>query len=229
MPNPALVQQAKNSVTSNSVTATFGSGTTAGNLLVAYLANGDSGTDFSGATLSMPAGWVSVGVRHTASGNAYTGQVFYYPNNPGGITAVVGTSSISGHSFQLHLFEYSTMPASTAPDQTNTANGTGSTVAVSTPGNIGEAVELVIGAGGCQTPAGIMNKGPEATDFSNENSSALAQNITSGMEGYVTASAAIESIAPTFNSSFNWAGAIVTFTTTALVAGGLVNSPYVVR
>ena len=81
-------RSAPGEATTASITPTLPSASTAGNLLVAVLGNHNTG---SSAGFSGPANWVSaVGVFGSGTGRV---EIWYYANNPGGITSATFTHS----------------------------------------------------------------------------------------------------------------------------------------
>jgi hypothetical protein len=70
----------KSAVTSPTVTPTLPVASTAGTLLVAVIRSGPSGTAFTA-----PAGWVRA--NSVNRGSASRSEIWYYPNNPGGISS----------------------------------------------------------------------------------------------------------------------------------------------
>lgn len=86
----SLVQfnTAKTPSGATTIPATFGAGTTAANVLIAMIGGVDGSTDIATA-FTMPSGWVSAG-SFINEANHTVGQLWVYPNNPGGITSVVG-------------------------------------------------------------------------------------------------------------------------------------------
>ena len=88
------------------------SSTGMGNLLIAVV----GGTGNGLTSVSMPAGWVDCGdslVFGSSSGLYAQAQVFYYPDNPGGITSVTATLTSGGNlSGYIQVLEFSGAPVS---------------------------------------------------------------------------------------------------------------------
>ena len=122
----AISQVQKSPATYNgggTLTITLPSASQSGSLLVATV--GAEGS----TTLTAPAGWVRA-AQNTASGSD-TNEIWYYPNNPGGITSVTfgsgGTSMTGGTS------EWRGVAAASPLDRTGTnAVGNSSTLTVAT-------------------------------------------------------------------------------------------------
>jgi hypothetical protein len=142
----AFVKSASNTAAAASVTATLASASVAGNLLVAFVAARGA---FTSAT--MPANWQlaasNVGGSGSSSESAF---LYYYPNNPGGITSVAvtvtGTTGVS-----LLLAEFSGVATSSPLDQTDVAGaGSGATGTLLTPATTYPG-ELAVSAWGVNT------------------------------------------------------------------------------
>jgi hypothetical protein len=129
---------------------------TAGNLLVAAI-----NADPTNTSSTAPAGWVSaVAVNQSTAGRE---EIWYYPNNPGGITSVTFTTAVNAVG---QLTEWSGVVASSPLDQTGSfATATTSTSAtISTSAATTVANELVItnnsfkiSAGQTYTPSASWN------------------------------------------------------------------------
>jgi len=124
--------------TTGNVTTTLSSASTAGTLLVAVLTNKTAANAFTA-----PANWVSAVVGNNACcGRA---QIWYYANNPGGITSAAFTSG--GGTVAGQLSEWNGVLSSSPLDQTGSGNHvTGSSFAILTTGNLTQSNELGISA-----------------------------------------------------------------------------------
>jgi Concanavalin A-like lectin/glucanases superfamily/Domain of unknown function (DUF2341) len=135
----ALVQSGSDTRSSGtSITPTLGVPSTAGTLLVAYV-QWYSTT----SSVSAPSGWVQATSAKTSS----TGSValWYYPNNPGGITSVTFTTTSSGGYFVGELSEWSGVSPTSPLDRTGSTTSTSTTsVTVSANGATTTANELAI-------------------------------------------------------------------------------------
>jgi hypothetical protein len=139
--------------TSGSVTPTLPSASTAGTLLVAVLTNKTNSVAFTG-----PAGWTQA----ITGNNACCGRIdiWYYANNPGGITSAAFTASSGTTAGQLS--EWNGVVSSSPVDQTGQAShASASSFAITTSANLTQSNELGI--------AGFQNSGTNAT----------SQNVTS--------------------------------------------------
>ena len=115
---------------------TLPAASTAGNLLVAAVNSDPTATAFTG-----PGGWVSaVGINQGTAGRV---EIWYYPNNPGGISGATFTTSVNAVG---QLTEWSGVAAASPLDQSGTfATATQSTSAtISTAAATAVAGELVI-------------------------------------------------------------------------------------
>lgn len=133
--------------TAGNVTPTLSSASTVGTLLVAVLTNKTNGNAFSA-----PAGWTQA----ITGNNSCCGRVdiWYYVNNPGGVTSAAFTSS--GGTVAGQLSEWNGVVSATPVDQTNQqSHGSGSSFGVQTSGNLTQSGELGI--------AGWQNSGTSAT------------------------------------------------------------------
>ena len=183
----------------DSVTPTLPVASVAGNLLVADISAGPSGTQSTA-----PAGWVYAnGINHPSEGR---NEIWYYPNNPGGISSATFTLA-SGNSAMAQITEWSGVIAASPLDQTGTNAAANSTTAtISTSGPMSVANELVI------TSDGYDNNGGEtftpgagwnglANDPSNGFSSEYRLNLPAGV--------ASETV--TFTTKVKWSLVIATF------------------
>ncbi len=134
-------------ITSGTTVTPTCTSTAAGNLLVLGL-SGESGLTI---TFTPPAGWQKAISYHPASSNDYV-DIWYYPNNPGGITSVAVTTGNAGTSISAQIMEFSDSAGSnTSPlDKTGSNQVTsGTTVAVSTSSTIAAAHELAVAVFAC--------------------------------------------------------------------------------
>jgi hypothetical protein len=122
--------------TTGNVTPTLSSASTAGTLLVAVLTNKTAANAFTA-----PANWVSAIVGN--NGCCGRAQIWYYVNNPGGITSAAFTSS--GGTVAGQLSEWNGVVSSSPVDQTGQANhGSGSSFTVQSSANVTLSGELGI-------------------------------------------------------------------------------------
>ncbi len=133
--------------TTGSVTPTLPAASTAGTLLVAVLTNKTNTVAFTG-----PTGWTQA----VTGNNACCGRIdiWYYANNPGGITSAAFTAASGTTAGQLS--EWNGVVSATPVDQTGSGNhAAGSSFAISTAANLTQSNELGI--------AGFQNSGTAAT------------------------------------------------------------------
>src|SRR5262252_4032643 len=104
----ANVQIGATQVGTGSVAVTLSAASTAGNMLVACLVNGPANT------FTAPSGW-STAISFSGA------AIFYYPNNPGGITTATFTAA---GSCRGNMSEFSTAAGTTQTlDKTGTNGG----------------------------------------------------------------------------------------------------------
>jgi hypothetical protein len=196
----AYVQSGSEAIGFTSVTASLPAASTAGNLLVAIVHSTPNGAAFTGI-----GGWTFAAGTAVNEANAGRVEIWYYPNNPGGITTA--TFGIGFSAAVATLSEWS--GAAAAPlDRTGTnAVGSASTSAtISTTGATTMANELVITNIGYQFMGGeTFTPGTGWTPIDNNPpigfSSDYRLNLPAGVAGEtVTLTAATE-----------WSLAIATF------------------
>jgi hypothetical protein len=133
--------------TSGSVTPTLSSASTAGTLLVAVLTNKTNSVAFAG-----PTGWTQA----ITGNNSCCGRIdiWYYVNNPGGITSATFTASSGTTAGQLS--EWNGVVSSSPLDASGSGNhSSSSSFTVQSTGNVAQTGELGI--------AGWQNSGTAAT------------------------------------------------------------------
>ena len=110
----------------NSVAVTVPSASTAGDLLVATLGSGGpcGASPFTG-----PAGWVQASQTYDST-DCYDTEIWYYANNPGGITSATFTNATSS-SVNGELSEWSGVLAA-SPLDTETASNSGGATSLTT-------------------------------------------------------------------------------------------------
>jgi hypothetical protein len=188
--------------TSGSVTPTLASASTAGNLLVAVLGNANTG---SSAAFSGPANWVNAtGVFQSGTGRV---EIWYYPNNPGGITSARFTASTGTNTIAGQLSEWSGAAFTSPVDATGTTTGASATsVTVST-----SAATTITGDLGITAFATAIK--PITTFTAGTGWSHL---LNDGTRGYVAdhksgLAIATQSETETASSATKWAAIIVAF------------------
>jgi hypothetical protein len=155
---PALVQTGS-VVTSSTrnITLTLSSGSTSGNLLIATISGYGDSSNSTG-----PAGWTSA-VQTSGGGNRRT-AIWYYANNPGGITSAAFTFGASTTFIAGQISEWSGM-------------GTGTPLDITNRNNSGSGTTFNLTSGGATT---IMANEIAVTAFQEDLSSASTVSFTPG-------------------------------------------------
>jgi len=179
-------------------TLTLPAASTAGDLLVATLSN-------NGAFTGGPAGWIRG--PNVTGGATSQAEIWYYPNNPGGITSATFTSSSGNAAGQLS--EWSGVASASPLDQT----GTSSSATVTTIGATTQAGELAITTFTVNAKKGASTFTPGSgwTNLGND-------GATTGIAYFYTSDYQLEpatgtvSETETFSqSSSNWGAVVATF------------------
>ncbi len=142
----AQVQIGTETAKKKNPTLSLPAASTAGTLLVATVNSDPTNTAFTA-----PAGWVSAaGINQATAGRT---EIWYYPDNPGGITTVTFTTGVNA---VAQLTEWSGVALASPLDQTGTLALTTTTTSatISTSGPTTEAKELVITNDGFKVSAG---------------------------------------------------------------------------
>jgi hypothetical protein len=126
--------------TSGSISPTLPSASAVGTLLVAVLSNGKTS---GAASFTAPSGWVkAAGNFHSCCGEV---EVWYYANNPGGLSSATFAASTGTSYVAAQLSEWTGVVASAPLDRTGTANQSlAATMTISTSGATTVANELGI-------------------------------------------------------------------------------------
>ena len=199
----------KSAVTSPTVTATLPAASTAGTLLVAVIRSGPSGTNFTG-----PAGWVQASSRNR--GSASRSEIWYYPNNPGGISSAtfgVPNAAIA------QMTEWRNALGVAPLDRTGTlASNTSATATLSTSAATTVANDLVI------TLFGPEVQSPQ-TYTAGAGWNPLVNDMPSGLasEFRLDLPAAIASETVTVTAATRWSGVIAAFKPAGSGAGGILD------
>ena len=178
-----------------SVTPTLASASTAGNLLVAEI------NPFTNPTVTAPTGWVKATAVNLAA--AGTAQIWYYPNNPGGITSAVFSLSPSA-TVVAELSEWSGIARVSPLDGTgtNSSAGASSLTVTATAAQANELgiTDFKLSGGGNFTPgSGWTNL------FRDKPDSALGDYQAGIGSGSVSETETVTGSPPA------WVGAIATF------------------
>ena len=139
-----------------SVTATYSTPTTSGNLLVATVMDINGGC--SATTFSAPAGWTRAAT--VCRGSTGPIQIWYRANAPSGITGVTFTTGNAGANSVLQLTEWSGAATSAVLDLigTNSSASSSTTPTVTTSGNVTSSGELAVSL--FQTSGGLTSLTP---------------------------------------------------------------------
>ena len=202
--------------TTASISPTLSSASTAGNLLVAVLGNHNTA---SSAAFSAPANWVNAtGVFRSGTGRV---EIWYYPNNPGGITSATFTASSGTNTIIGQLSEWRGAAFTSPVDTTGTVSGASATTAtVST-----SAATTVTG------DLAITDFGTSLTPITTFTAGAgWAHIFSDGTRGYVAddkqgLATGVVSETETASSATSWAGIIVAFKPGCTGGGLSLNSP----
>jgi hypothetical protein len=126
------------SSTTGSVTLTLPAASTSGTLLVAALSNGQTTPQ---AKFTGPAGWTfGIQTHQNCCGQI---EIWYYENNPGGISSATFTASTGTNYLAGQLSEWNGVVSSSSLDKTGTATHAAATsLAVSTAANLTTSGEL---------------------------------------------------------------------------------------
>ena len=198
----------------NSLAVTMSSSSTAGDLLVATISN-DSGNAFSG-----PSGWLQGPAVSTTGSNTGRAAVWYYPNNPGGISSATftttGASVVAGQ-----LSEWSGVAASSplAVSGTNTAINA-SSITVSTSG-----APTVTGGVGITSFDLAMSKSQSITFTPGSGWTNLGSNGASVTNAYaadykLNVGTSTVSELESENKAWDWAATIAVFKPAPTCSGG---------
>jgi hypothetical protein len=183
------------------VSATFSSAVTEGNLLVAILGVRED------QTIDTPSGW-SVAIKQSGS----PGQAIFYKIAGASESQTVNFSNIvgSGTRLGLHIYEYSGV---NVLDQVGSSTGTGSSVSSgsinTTSANEAIIAGLVINEGTSFGNATWTNSFTEQNDFSN-GGTAVLQSSYAGADRIVSATGTYSTTA-TAAASGDWRGQIASF------------------
>jgi len=136
--------------TKHFITPTLAAASLAGTLLVAVME-----CDPSPNRVTAPAPWTNADFAF-AGGNSRS-ELWYYPNNPGGVTNVTLTATPASIACEAQLTEWRNVAAAAPLDQTGTATVTSNalTATVSTGGATTAANELVITSDALAAQAGM--------------------------------------------------------------------------
>lgn len=192
------------------VTPALGAASTAGNLLVATV------SDASTSGFSAPAGWIRAAA---ASGAASQAEIWYYPNNPGGITSATFTSGGLVFTFTVaQLSEWSGVVTSSPLEASGTATAAASgSVTASTSGATTVSGELGIASFTAGASAGTFTRGAGWNNLGGS-SSTLTQYTADYRLG-LAAGAVSDAQSSTVSGA--WGAVIATFKPVTPCTGGV--------
>jgi hypothetical protein len=184
------------------VAVTLPAASTAGNLLVAVVLNG-GGT--SSLPFSGPTGWVfAVGFWRSGMGR---GEIWYYANNPGGVTSAAFTSSSTSIGALGEMSEWSGAAASGVLDTTGTTTVAGATsMTVSTSASTTVSGDLGITAFGTTVSETSFTAGSGWTHLYSDAGNRAGASYKQALP--VATASDQETAAP---NSAGWLGVIATF------------------
>jgi hypothetical protein len=206
---------AESAVARHFITPTMTSASTAGTLLVAIVRSEDTPNRFTA-----PAGWVVANFANVA-GQARS-EIWYYPNNPGGISSATFTITPANIDSVAQMSEWRNAAAVAPLDKTGTqtvaSNQLSATVSTSAATTL--ANELVIsGTGFTPKAAQTVNQGAGWNNLTND----VTNGLTSAYRLDLPAAVASE----TFNSNVatTWSLVIAAFKPAAATPGSAVLDP----
>jgi hypothetical protein len=186
--------------TNTTVKLTLPAASTAGTLLVANISAGPSTTPSTA-----PAGWVYAnGVNEPGEGR---NEIWYYPNNPGGISSATFTLSPAGNGAVAQMTEWSGVATASPLDQTGTlAQGSSKTATISTSGAMALPNELVITNDGYNPNNGeTFAPGAGWTSLKNDPGNGYSSEYRLNLP------AGVASETMTFTTAVSWSNVIATF------------------
>ena len=199
-----LQQNTGNAAPATTVTVTYPAATTTGDLLVAEVAVDGSQT-VSGCTDGTNA--------YTRAANKTNGaldlEIWYFNGNSTGMAAastLTCTLSASANA-AINWKEYNGILTSSMLDRTANASGSGTAVTTGTTVGTSQAVELVLGAMGALSNAGVTGQ----NGWVRHNVAQSGTSVEVASEGLIQQAAAAQLASFTLGSSSTWAGLIVTF------------------
>ena len=197
------------------LTATLPSASAAGTLLVVTLRSGPTPNK-----ATAPGGWLTA-VSASQAGLGRT-EVWYYPNNPGGISSATFATNPATIAGNVQMTEWSGVLAAAPLDQTGTQTiGVATTTAaVATAGATAQANELVVTATGFQINAGqTYSRGASWNALLSDTANGF------GSEYRLDLPAGVAAETVTTSQASLWANVIATFKPSGAGAGGAVLDP----
>ena len=167
-----------------------------------------------------PAGWLEAAtISQPGEGRS---EIWYYPNNPGGITTQTFATNPANINGNVQMTEWSGVLVAAPLDQsgTQTVGVATNTTTISTAGATSQANELVITNNGFR-----INPGQTYTPGAGWNSILNDATTGFGSEYRINLPAAVASETVTTSQASLWANAIATFKPSGAGAGGAVLDP----
>ena len=181
-----------------SITPTLGSASTSGDMLAAIVGTG------ANTTVSAPSGWIkATGVFTTGVGAT---AIWYYPNNPGGISSVKFTLAASD-SAVAQLSEWSGVATVSPLNGVHTTSATTTATTVSVSATAAAANELAITSFSASTGSG----GNTFTPGSGWTNLLPAQSVSETGDYKIGAGSGSVSETQTAATTAKWSAAIATF------------------
>jgi hypothetical protein len=197
--------------TNGSITPTLPSASTAGTLLVAVMGN-----NTSSAAFSAPTGWAqAVTGSATCCGRV---DVWYYANNPGGITSATFTASSGTTQIWAQLSEWNGVVASSPLDKTGTKTQSSSSSTVTVSTSAATTVVNDLGITGFNTSGTSVTSLTAGTGWTH-----LFTDLPGGNAGdyQLNLPIGIQSEIETSSPSLTWQAVIATFKPSTCSGGSL--------
>jgi len=203
----------ESAVQTHFITATLAAPSIAGTLLVATINSQNTPNKFAG-----PAGWASAGeVDTVGEGRA---EIWYYANNPGGITSVTFTMNPANITGAAEVSEWNGVAPVAPVDQSGFSSSVVpvSTITTSTVGPMTQPAELVVTNIGFKIPAGnTYTPGAGWTSILNDTV------VGFGSEYRLDLPTGIASETVSTSTTSLWGNVIVSFKSANSVAGGVLD------
>ncbi len=193
-----------------SLTVTLPSASTAGTLLVAAVSN----EHLTSAPFSGPAGWTkAVTFFDTHDGTA---EIWYYVNNPGGITSATFTASSGTDLMAGEISEWNGMLTASVLDKTGTKHQGSATTATVTTANLTASNELGVTSWVGNTAVTSFAPGSGWTSLYSDPPNTVFADYKTGLASGAPASETVTS-----NPKTDWVGVIATFKSASCSGGSL--------
>jgi putative Flp pilus-assembly TadE/G-like protein len=192
------------------VTGSLPAASQAGTLLVATV-----NTDSTPNKFAAPAGWLSAAEANQAGEGR--SEIWYYPNNPGGITSATFTMNPATVGGVAQITEWTGVATTSPLDQSGsqTVAVATTTTTISTAGATAQANELVITNDGFKIAAGTFTRGAGWTGLATD----TTQGFSSEYRADLPAGVASETLTTSVASL--WANVMATFKPAATTGGAV--------